>query len=119
MTEVISHRGPDGAGLWSDNGIALGHRRLSIIDLSAAAAQPMQTPDGRYVLTYNGEIYNHRELRNNLENSELRSVHPLIRGLLHLFAREGLPCLEKNGFSPLRFGIGKAAHSHWPETTWV
>ena len=95
MTEVISHRGPDGAGLWSDNGIALGHRRLSIIDLSAAAAQPMHTPDGRYVLTYNGEIYNHRELRNNLENLGVTfRTSSDTEVLLHLFAREGLPCLE-------------------------
>lgn len=96
MTEVISHRGPDGAGLWSDNGIALGHRRLSIIDLSAAAAQPMHTSDGRYVLTYNGEIYNHRELRNNLENLGVTfRTSSDTEVLLHLFAREGLPCLEK------------------------
>ena len=89
MTEVISHRGPDGAGLWSDNGIVLGHRRLSIIDLSAAAAQPMHTPDGRYVLTYNGEIYNHRELRNNLENLGVTfRTSSDTEVLLHLFARE-------------------------------
>lgn len=67
MTDSISHRGPDDAGHFIDSWIALGHRRLSIIDLSAAAHQPMQTPDGRYVLSYNGEIYNYRALRRELE----------------------------------------------------
>ena len=69
MTEAIAHRGPDGDGLWSDNGVALGHRRLSIIDPTDAAAQPMHTPDGRYSLTYNGEIYNYRDLRAELEQA--------------------------------------------------
>ncbi len=64
MTEAIHHRGPDGADLWIDrNGTtAFGHRRLSIIDLSVAAAQPMHYL-GRYTITYNGEIYNYAEIR--------------------------------------------------------
>jgi len=67
MTEVLAHRGPDGSGLWTAPGIGLGHRRLSIIDLSEAAAQPMLTPDGQIAITYNGEIYNFREVRAELE----------------------------------------------------
>lgn len=67
MTDAIAHRGPDGEGQWVRNNVALGHRRLAIIDLSAAGHQPMMTPDGRYVLTYNGEIYNFQELRIELE----------------------------------------------------
>ena len=67
MTDVIAHRGPDGAGHWMDNNIGLGHRRLSIIDLSNAASQPMQTADHRYILSYNGEIYNFKELRAELK----------------------------------------------------
>lgn len=69
MADAIAHRGPDGDGAWVDPaaGVALGHRRLAIIDLSAAAAQPMESNDGRYVVTYNGEIYNHAELRVELE----------------------------------------------------
>ena len=67
MTDAIAHRGPDGEGQWIEGNIGLGHRRLAIIDLSAAGHQPMITADNRYVLSYNGEIYNFRELRVELE----------------------------------------------------
>ena len=65
--ERMQHRGPDDEGLWQEEDIAIGHRRLSIIDLSASR-QPMQDPSGRYILTYNGEIYNYKELRSGLED---------------------------------------------------
>lgn len=69
MAQRLAHRGPDDSGVWLDEqaGLALAHRRLSIIDLSAAGHQPMVSPCGRYVLNYNGEIYNHRDLRAELE----------------------------------------------------
>jgi asparagine synthase (glutamine-hydrolysing) len=69
MAATLAHRGPDDADLWidPDAGLALGHRRLSIIDLSAAGRQPMVSACGRYVITYNGEIYNFRTLRAELE----------------------------------------------------
>lgn len=67
MTDAIAHRGPDGEGHYAKDGVGLGHRRLAIIDLSDAARQPMANPDGRYVISYNGEIYNFRELRAELE----------------------------------------------------
>ena len=68
LGELQAHRGPDGHGVWSDGaGVALAHRRLSVIELSPLGAQPMSDPAGRFVLTYNGEIYNHRELRRDLE----------------------------------------------------
>jgi asparagine synthase (glutamine-hydrolysing) len=67
MTDAIAHRGPDGEGFYTDDFIGLGHRRLAIIDLSDAGRQPMITKDGQYALTYNGEIYNFRELRTELE----------------------------------------------------
>ena len=67
MTDIIEHRGPDGEGHWIEGGVGLGHRRLSIIDLSPAGHQPMISSDNRFALTYNGEIYNFRELRAELE----------------------------------------------------
>jgi asparagine synthase (glutamine-hydrolysing) len=67
MADAIIHRGPDGFGYWVDGPVALGHRRLSIIDLSEHGRQPMQTADGRYVMTYNGEVYNFGVLRAELE----------------------------------------------------
>jgi len=68
MANTIAHRGPDDAGAWTDaqDGIALGHRRLSIIDLSPAGHQPMHSSCDRYVIVFNGEIYNHLNLRNQL-----------------------------------------------------
>lgn len=67
MTDILAHRGPDGEGHWIEGGVGLGHRRLAIIDLSDAGIQPRQTADGRFVISFNGEIYNFRELRTELE----------------------------------------------------
>ena len=67
MTDAIKHRGPDGEGQYVDGALGLGHRRLAILDLSPAGHQPMMSSDGRYVLSYNGEIYNFMELRVELE----------------------------------------------------
>jgi asparagine synthase (glutamine-hydrolysing) len=67
MVLTVAHRGPDDAGAWAEMGIALGHRRLSVIDLSEAGHQPMESGSGRFVISFNGEIYNHMELRAQLE----------------------------------------------------
>ena len=68
MNRRMYHRGPDGGGVWasSDAGVVLGHRRLSIVDLSENGAQPMCSASGRYVCAFNGEIYNYRRLRDKL-----------------------------------------------------
>ena len=67
MTDAIAHRGPDGEGHWIEENIGLGHRRLAIIDTSSAGCQPMISADNRFVLTYNGEVYNYKELRSELK----------------------------------------------------
>ncbi|WP_118857352.1 asparagine synthase (glutamine-hydrolyzing) [Sphingomonas mesophila] len=71
MERCLEHRGPDGSGVWSDpqSGIGFAHRRLAIVDLSPSGAQPMHSADGRWVLSYNGEIYNHGEIRVELEQA--------------------------------------------------
>ncbi|MCX9147657.1 XrtA/PEP-CTERM system amidotransferase [Erythrobacter sp. WG] len=68
MTDALAHRGPDGSGVWTNQGVGLGHRRLSIIDI-AGSPQPMHSADGRAVIVFNGEIYNFRELRRELEQA--------------------------------------------------
>lgn len=74
MTDAIAHRGPDGEGFYIDNNIGLGHRRLSIIDPSAAGHQPMTTSDGQFVISFNGEVYNFKDLRLPLETLGHRFV---------------------------------------------
>jgi asparagine synthase (glutamine-hydrolysing) len=105
MTDIIAHRGPDGEGHYCEGPVGLGHRRLSIIDLTDAARQPMETPDGRFVLTYNGEIYNFKELKIELSARGHR-FHSTgdSEVLLHAFAEWGLGALLKfNGM--FAFGI--------------
>jgi len=95
MTAVLRHRGPDDQGLYADGSVALGMTRLSIIDLSPAAHQPMSNEDGTAWIVYNGETYNHRELRKELEakghryrsNSDSESV-------LHAYEEYGEDCLK-------------------------
>lgn len=90
MTDRMSARGPDAEGLWWSAGIVLGHRRLAILDRDARANQPMVSTDGRYAIVFNGEIYNFRELRRELEADGVafRTMSDT-EVLLNLFAREG------------------------------
>lgn len=95
MASAIRHRGPDSSGVWAEEeaGLALAHRRLAIIDLSEAGAQPMASADGRHVLVYNGEIYNHLELRRVLEAADPSLVwkgHSDTETLLVAISRYGL-----------------------------
>ncbi len=72
MNEMMYHRGPDASGVWAseDASVVLGHRRLAIVDLTPAGAQPMESDNGRYIMTYNGEIYNHKLMREKLIRDE-------------------------------------------------
>src|ERR1700716_4233029 len=98
MLDRIRHRGPDGAALWQDptSPTALLHTRLAIIDLSPGGAQPRVSEDGRFALTYNGEIFNYRELRAELEaaGERFRSESDT-EVLLCLLQREGAAGLER------------------------
>jgi asparagine synthase (glutamine-hydrolysing) len=93
MSRAMAHRGPDGSGVWSSQGVALGHRRLAIIDLTDAASQPMHSCDGRYTLVYNGEVYNYCELRARLGKSSWRSNSDT-EVVLRAFERWGPSCFE-------------------------
>ena len=110
MTRALAHRGPDREGVWTDAlaGIALGHRRLSVVDLSPAGDQPMLSRTGRYVIVFNGEIYNFPKLRNELENAG----EPGFRG--HSDTEVMLACFERYGVpgSLPRF-IGMFAFAVW------
>jgi len=96
MTDAIAHRGPDGEGFYTDSFVGIGHRRLAIIDLSPAAHQPMATPEGDVVLTYNGEVYNFQELRIELEakghHFRSRSDTEVV---LYAYKEWGFKCLDK------------------------
>jgi asparagine synthase (glutamine-hydrolysing) len=95
MTEAIHHRGPDDVGYFRSEDMALGHRRLSIIDV-AGGHQPMANPDGSLVIVFNGEIYNHQELREGLEaRGERFETRSDTEVLLRLYQLEGCAALEK------------------------
>lgn len=98
IRDAMARRGPDGAGLWIDAAgrIGLAHRRLAVIDTSAAGAQPMATCDGRYHITFNGEIYNHRALHRELQGRGFRfRSHSDTEVLLALYADCGSRMLER------------------------
>lgn len=92
----LGHRGPDGHGIYADAHVQLGHCRLAIIDLTDAGAQPMSSGDGRYVVTYNGEIYNHLELRAELEAlGERFTSHSDTEVLLAAYKTWGGDCVKR------------------------
>ena len=98
MRDTLVHRGPDDAGSWVDphHRVALGHRRLSIVDLSAAGRQPMSNEDGTVWITFNGEIYNHLELREELQQRGHRyRSHTDTETIVHLYEEEGPRCVER------------------------
>ena len=96
MCELIAHRGPDGQGVWVDGFVGLGHRRLAIIDLSPSGRQPMATSDGAVWVTFNGEIYNFLELRDELEARGHRfQSRSDTEVLLAAYREYGVECLAK------------------------
>lgn len=115
MTAPLVHRGPDDEGLWCDPeaGVGLGQRRLSIIDLSPQGHQPMVSASGRYVVSYNGEIYNFSELRDQLEATHRA---PAWRG--HSDTEVLLACIEAWGVeATLKLTVGMFAISLWDRET--
>lgn len=96
MSSAIHHRGPDDAGVWSEPGVGLAHRRLSIIDLSSYGHQPMASPCSRYVIVFNGEIYNYIELKKELQAlGEVFSGHSDTEVLLASYRQWGRDCLQR------------------------
>ena len=96
MTDVIVHRGPDDSGIYVEQNVGLGHRRLSIIDLSPAGRQPMCNENGQIWITYNGEIYNYRELKKYLvEKGHLFRSDTDTEVILHLYEEYGEKCIQK------------------------
>ncbi len=92
----LNKRGPNGKGTYTHNNVALGHRRLSIIDTSSAASQPFTDASGRYTIVFNGEIFNYKELRKELENKGVQfKSHSDTEVLLQLFISDKEKCLEK------------------------
>ncbi|MGC9114336.1 MAG: asparagine synthetase B family protein, partial [Candidatus Micrarchaeia archaeon] len=96
MADVMRHRGPDGEGFYEDGAVSLGHRRLAIIDLSARGNQPMCNEDGTVWISFNGEIYNFKELRAELERKghEFKSASDT-EAVIHLYEQEGLAALKR------------------------
>lgn len=100
MLNQIAHRGPDGSGTWVSSAarVGLGHRRLSIIDLSSSASQPMCNEDGRLWVSFNGEIYNYAEIRQELEDlggHRWKTDHSDTEVILHAFEQWGIDCLQR------------------------
>jgi asparagine synthase (glutamine-hydrolysing) len=113
MTDSLAHRGPDDRGIWCDpnHGIALGHRRLSILDLSPAGHQPMISSSGRYVIVYNGEVYSHHEMRAALDGRGIGfRGHSDTETMLEGFAAWGIE-------STLEKMIGMFALALWDRET--
>lgn len=121
MCSVLSHRGPDGEGIWqaADNQVGLGHRRLSIIDLSTNASQPMTNEDGNIVIAFNGEIYNHEELKQEIIKHGKykhcwKTDHSDTEVIIHAYEEWGIGFLEK-----LRGMYAIALYDNFQKKMWL
>src|SRR5438093_13745220 len=96
MTAALLHRGPDDEGIWVEGPVGLGHRRLAIIDLSPRAHQPMVNEDGSLRIVFNGEIYNFKSLREDLQQKG-HAFHSEsdTETILHCYEEEGVACLQR------------------------
>jgi len=116
MSNSLSHRGPNDTGSWIDinSGVAFGHKRLSIVDLTAAGHQPMISSDGRYVITFNGEIYNHILLRNELKNYIFQNKLNDVNWVGHSDTETLLACFSILGVEKtLKASVGMFAFALW------
>jgi asparagine synthase (glutamine-hydrolysing) len=96
MCDRLRHRGPDGGGVWVDGAVGFGHRRLAVIDTSSAGRQPLQTSDGRFTITFNGEIYNFQDLRQELEREGAAFTSRTdTEVILQAYAHYGSACLQR------------------------
>lgn len=93
MTRALAHRGPDAEGTWIENKIALGHRRLSIIDLSSAANQPFTDNSGRYIIAFNGEIYNYNEVKSQIPGYAFKTTSDT-ETIVAAYAKWGAHCVD-------------------------
>ncbi len=119
IADALATRGPDDAGVWVDDaaGVALAHRRLSILDLSPAGHQPMVSPSGRYVIAYNGEIYNHLELRAELDKIGAGETAPF-RWRGHADTETLLAAFDAWGIeATLKKAVGMFAFALWDRKT--
>ena len=123
MGDLLAHRGPDGEGFWHQEAVGLAHRRLAIIDLSDAARQPMTAEDPRVRVVLNGEIYNFRELRRELEARGHRfrtrsDTEVLLHGLRGVRRRDCLSRLARH-VRVRALGRADGAGSCWRATGWA
>jgi len=122
MRDTMAHRGPDGFGVWVDPGgsVGFGHRRLSIIDLSENASQPMCNEYRSLWVTFNGEIYNHAEIGEELEKlggHRWKTDHSDTEVILHAFEQWGIDCLERFRGMFANTGTGMSGITQCPSRT--
>ena len=122
MIAPLVHRGPDDAGTWvsEDGRVALGHRRLSILDLSPEGHQPMRSPSGRYVIAFNGEVYNHQALRSELPGVAWRG-HSDTETMLAAIERWGIEAAVARFVGMFAFALWDRERDvcGWSGTDWV